>query len=181
MQFISPARLGRWYLMGVAKSFTVLVAFNKDLTSWWAQPFCCVLQCTRCWSSCTFTRISLTPHDLLRVAQAVNSGMNSAADKSLLLREQLKPCLGMIWIHSSYIYKRYTCEGVQIRKTSLFSILLMFWLRHENFNRWRYSRMIFKVLLFACVHLKNSQFWIRFFYKWKRETVYVKSWKTWVC
>lgn len=35
MQFISPARLGGWYLMEVAKSFTVLVAFNKDLTSWW--------------------------------------------------------------------------------------------------------------------------------------------------
>lgn len=144
--------------------FTALVAFNKDLTSWWAQPFCCVLQCTRSVFSSTFTGISLTPHDLLRVAQAMNSGMNSAADESLLLREQHKECLGMNWNHSSYIYKRYTCEGVEIRKTSLFSIPLMFWLRHENFNRWRYSRMIFKVLLFACIHLKNTQFWIRFFY-----------------
>lgn len=73
-------------MMEVAKSFTVLVAFNKDLTSWWASPSCCVLQCTRSVFSCIFMRISLTPHDLLRVAQAVNSGMNSAADKSLLLR-----------------------------------------------------------------------------------------------
>lgn len=78
--------------MAGARSFTVLIAFNKDQLVGLAFVVCCN---ARDVFSCAFRGISLTPHDLLSVAQAENSGLSSPAHKSLLLRELPKQCLGM--------------------------------------------------------------------------------------